>query len=177
MNLDLLYEAVNILIYREDYEKLKLDIMSLAGTDAGAFAPPFHGLNPLVEYARVYPGRLQPLWDLLDRKHRQIYPETNEAHLSYHRDYMRARRERLRKARLLLERLTGAEIRGDKRRPWEATLQAMWMEQRDATVERTPDMTHDQHLELVNLFWADVEEQLDAGLAGDEQVARRILGL
>ena len=93
---------------------------------------------------------------------------------------MRDRRRRWTKAARLWTRLTGEKIRSDpgRKREFETEIQALWMLRRDTLLETDGfNITGADRLELVRMYWEDVESQLDAGLKGDETVGRYVLGL
>lgn len=165
--------ALELLANSEDYSQLKQDVIKLAYVQHGGFVGRFDPLNVLVEWAReTDPKRLQPLWDLADRKHVQVYPSARKA--TYQATYMSQRRQRLAQATKLYERLHGVRLERDARDRFRKAMQTVWMMQRDEIAHGTPP--GNERNEIVRAFWEDIEQQLERGLAGDEAAARTVLG-
>ena len=112
-------EALNFLVEQPDYHDLKQEAIILANTRHGRFSGDHYPLNALVEYAREKGGAewLEPLWTVADKavtpqepKETQEPPEPKapEARFdrkAYQAAYMRAFRDRERKACALMYKL------------------------------------------------------------------------
>lgn len=166
--------ALEFLANRTDYSELKKEFSEVANLPHCGFLGEYQTLNVLLECAR---GRgedwLDPLWDLADSKHVNAFPERRKAY--YQASYMAQRRQRLYAAERVRERLTGEALEGAERKRFRKAMQAYWTFQRNELLEcRSSD---DDHNEIVQQFWADIDRQLAEAEAGDDEVARRVLGM
>lgn len=174
ISLQLLSEALERLVAAPNYYELKQEVIKLTRTKHGGFVGALSSLNSLVDYGRLNgEDALKSLWVLADRKHVQAYPGASKN--PYQAAYMAQRRERLAKAIKLYQSLKGVVLRGAQREEFRRAVQAAWMMERDMLVADRPPS--DERNELVQAFWQDIDDQLDKALAGDDVVARQVLGL
>jgi hypothetical protein len=163
--------ALVVLVNHPDYEGIKSDLLRMARTRYGSFAGDLAPLNPLLDYVRGQGERgSQSLLALGDAKHRQQFGG----------EPLSLGGRKAETQRRLWTRLTGEKIRSDpgRKREFETEIQALWMLRRDTLLETDGfNITGADRLELVRMYWEDVESQLDAGLKGDETVGRYVLGL
>ena len=203
---DDLTEALNFLVDQPDYLDLKLDVKTLANTKHGRFTGDYYPLNTLVDYARSRGGSewLEPLWEVADKaanvtqvaavppvalpetgtpKATKRSPEAKARHAEYQSSYMNATRARDRKACILQYQLYSPELKkalprgliGKPRQEFLDRVHALWKERKAAVLEGVTYAS--ERNALSHEFWAEVDKQLDAGLAGDRSSARHVLGL
>lgn len=195
-----LTNALNFLVDQPNYLELKDDIAALCVTHYGAFTGLLTPLKPLVDYARSKGG---PEWllplrqvadpaagyapsDLVDLAEASAAPKAKRnktRHAEYQRTYMRATRDRERKACKLRWQLYSPEAKatmpkgliGDDRKAFLENVRALWQRRKAEALEGAVYAA--ERNELGSQFWKTVDEQLDAGLAGDLSTARYVLGL
>lgn len=166
--------AADIMVRRPDYPELKRDVGQLAQTRFGAFTGELIPLNILVDYTREAGAEaLQGLWKLLDRKHRKRFPRDPKQ--EYQALYMRERRLRLRKAVSLYEQIAGEHLSAQERKNFTAHQQAVWMARRDQLMQESGNVPLDQRNELSRMFWEEINDQLEAGLAGNQEAIAQFM--
>lgn len=195
-NLEDLTEALNFLVDQPDYQDLKQETIVLANTKRGRFSGDYYPLNALVDYAREKGGSewLEPLWAVADKA--AAPQETKETKApenpeptprfdrkAYQAAYMRAFRDRERKAcalhvKLMTPQERKALPRGLVGEPRKAFLERV----RDVWAQRKGDLLAGvaypaERNQLSAEFYAELDAQLDAGLKGDLDAARHVLGL
>ena len=196
-SLEDLTEALNFLVEQPDYHELKQEIIILANTRHGRFSGDHYPLNALVEYAREKGGAewLEPLWTVADKavtpqepKETQEPPEPKvpEARFdrkAYQAAYMRAFRDRERKACALMYKLMTPQERkalprglvGAPRTEFLERVRSVWQQRKaDLLVGVAYPAERNQ---LSTEFYAELDNQLTAGLNGDLVAARHVLGL
>lgn len=200
-SLEDLTEALNFLVEQPDYHDLKQEVIILANTRHGRFSGGHYPLNALVEYAREKGGAewLEPLWTVADKivtpPEAEETKETQEPKApeseaptkfdrkAYQATYMRAFRDRERKACALRYRLMSPQERkllprglvGAPRTEFLKHVRAVWQERKAELI--TGAVTPAERNQLSAAFYEELDAQLDAGLNGDVTTARQVLGL
>ena len=184
-----LTEVLNFLVDRDDYQQLRCEVAALANLRHGYFTGDLVPLNQLVDYARELGGaeHLEPLWRLTDealgvRPDADRRAESRRRKADYQLSYVRAQRTRDRKAVMLKWRLLSPQLRattpngliGQARRDFIKHINAVWQARKTELLKDTVYAT--ERNALTQQFWETVERQLDAGLAGDFDAARDVLG-
>lgn len=185
-----LTEVLNFLVDREDYRQLRAEVAALANLRHGYFTGDLVPLNQLVDYARERGGseHLEPLWRLTDdalglSPRANADPDTaRQRKAAYQLSYVRAQRQRDRKAVMLKWRLLSPQLRattpngllGQARRDFIKHINGVWQARKTELLKDTVYAT--ERNALTQQFWETVERQLDAGLAGDFDAARDVLG-
>lgn len=173
--------ALETLATVSDYGTIKQELQTLIKTPHGGFVGTLANLNVLVEYGRAYGGEaLRSVWAVAERKRQELgldqpalTPEEQTRKTRYQASYMAQRRARLRKAVALYQKLHQKTLQGAERRAFQDALQATWMTWRNELLEGVPP--GDGRNEVTRMFWEDIDAQLDVGLNGDTNVARRVL--
>ena len=165
--------ALTYLANDPEYSQRKQEVTRLAQTNNAGFLGEASVINVLVEYARHCGAhRLNPLWAITDRKHMKAFPDNRKK--TYQASYMAATRKRQRQAVMLYERLHNKTLSPKEKKAYRASINALWQLWRDDFVSgKRPG--HELN-EIVRLFWEDIENQLELGLAGDDTAARAVLG-
>lgn len=165
--------AIKFLLQREDYQDLKKAIWQLARIDNAGFQDELFVLDPLVNLAREKPvDRIDELFKLCDSYYARNNPEYRKT--IYQRGYMAERRRRLNKAIKLKQRMEDRLLQPEEKDVLRSEMQAWWMVLQEQWLEdqggkRTP--------EAIQAFWDGLEADLDAGLKGDTEAARKVLGM
>jgi hypothetical protein len=170
-------KAADWLVSVEDYRSVKREVVTLSKTASGVFAGDLAVLNPLVDLGRRR-GLAKLNAVLLLVENTRAPSGGGDRKRRYQRVHMRARRQRLSKAVQLYEKVTGKELTAEDKSQLRHSLQAAWMAQRDEVLEGTDDLPRSDKSRLIELFWEEIESDLDAGLTeNNEQRARKVLGL
>lgn len=169
-----LRKAIRFLLNREDdYHALKQEILTLAKTPHGGFQDEFCVLDPLVIAAREKPVDIvDNLFGLCDRYYRRRRPEPRKT--AYQRQYMAERRRRLNNAIKLKQRWDDRRMNAAEKDEFRSEMQAWWMVLQDEWLlerggTRSPD--------LIQQFWDEIDADLDKALRGDDDAARKVLGM
>ena len=197
--------ALAQLVACRNYDAVKQDILRLVDTTHGGLLGELSSLNVLVEYGRDRGRHaLDPVWEVVERKRRggcteqATTPRTHNSNAApgnaapgnaapgnaalktlrdrktaYQAAYMAARRERLRKAIELYQRVHNVRLTTQERRDLQNSLQTTWMLWRNELLEGTPPGA--DRNEITQLFWSEIDDQLDLGLKGDVRIARQVL--
>lgn len=170
--------AVQTIANSHDLKKQQQGIIALTTVDHGGFVGDLAPLNVLVEYARDHgPESLEPLFDLAERKHREVFPGQNndvrEEKNRYQASYMAQRRARVRRATTLYEKLHERKLSPDEKREFGRSIHSTWMLWRNELLEGK--QLGDERNEIVRLFWEDIDDQIGLGLQDDLVTARRVL--
>jgi len=192
-SIDDLTEALNHLVEQPDYPQLKQAVQSLADTRTGRFGGDHYPLNSLLEYARERGGAewLGPLWAVTDKSRDvpaatpapETAPTSGFDRRAYQTAYMRAFRDRERKACALRFRLYSPELRktmprglvGEARREFLKHVRAVWQQRKQDLLDGVTYPA--ERNDLTAQFYEELDSQLQAGLAGDLDAARHVLGI
>lgn len=176
-----------------DYPRLRQEILDLLPISHGGFVGEHASLNVLVEYGREFgASALDPVWEVVERKRRQKTPPSEPtAHPDsdpgvkpapqlfkdrknqYQASYMAQRRQRLRSAVELYQKLHNTTLTAEERRALQNSIQTTWMMWRNELLQGLPP--GGQRNEITQLFWADIDDLLKLGLNGDVTSARKVL--
>jgi hypothetical protein len=173
----LLAEAVNALIVNADAQDMFVKmrgVMELAGRGfpvqlTGAAAT----LNPLLRLALDSPDTYERVMELVERKRSErgldALEPPDEGRPGYMRDFMRARRERLRRlveaANLL--RSDAEKIKGSARAEFERVHAARWMDEKDwremiLRAKLGRNLRAVERKDISTQLWADVDAEITA---------------
>lgn len=92
---------------------------------------------------------------------------------------MAERRARWKKAMRIYRRLTGRKFNSTREEEQfaRANFQPLWMSWKHDTIKRAGRISRKQENALTHAFWAKIEEDLDRAQYGDDDLARRLVGL
>ncbi|MEA3639944.1 MAG: hypothetical protein VBE63_08370 [Lamprobacter sp.] len=166
-------QALKFLLQQDNYNELKQEIFTLAKTPHGGFQDDYFVLDPLVTLVREKPvDVVDDVFGLCDRYYRRRHPEDRKT--AYQRQYMAERRRRLNTAIKIKQRLDRRLMSAEEKDEFRSETQAWWMVvQEEWLVERGGTRSP----ELVQQFWDEIDAQLEDALNGDEQAARKVLGV
>lgn len=166
-------QAIKFLLKREDYQDLKKSVWQLARIDHGGFQDELFVLDPLVDLAREKPvDRIDELFKLCDDYYARNNPEYRKT--VYQRNYMAERRRRLNKAIKLKQRMEDRLLSPEEKDVLRSEMQAWWMVMQEQWLE---ERGTNRAPEMLQQFWDELEADLDAGLKGDTEAARKVLGM
>ena len=171
--------ALNLLTqHSAGYDQLKQEVIALSQIPHGGFTGDLSALNVLVEYGRYHGEEaLSVFWALLEQRgittEQCAQTKPRNAKTAYQAAYMAQRRARLRSALALYEKLHECKLSAQERRSVSDALHSTWMLWRNEVLAGS--RPGDERNEVTRLFWADIDEQIQAGLDGDLEVARRVL--
>lgn len=189
-----LLEAVNELVGAEDARQ-KLDaieaVLPAARRYGAALTGELETLNALVRLAVEAPEKYKRVLDLIDDKRKEAGllplrdPVPRYDKVSYMREFMQQKRQRLRRAADIenLMRPEKDRLVGKSRIEFMDRQAAKWKEQRDRMIERARQAAGTERLSkealdnLIRQFWANVDAELDAleDLAREERLKRGIV--
>ena len=167
-----LQEAINLLIYSEEYTTLKRDIMTLARMRYGVFSGQVAPLTALVNLAR-YQGfhALDKAWEIIERKRYEV--ESQDADFRdrmYQRQYMAERRKRLSAALEAYELCAGGRIPTEHRRLFKETILKVWTDRKEQRWGAKNGGSREQS----QRFWADIDNIIASAARGEKSACEAL---